>query len=284
MAFAEKVHPLEEALVQITAGNGERRGPALSFGAPYGQGWFLASDLAADEEKLEDLLGRFGKHMKTDSMFLQAALFVSWYTHLFVPAVVYGFYVRRRVPELSAQNFALRLDSSGEIVEYAFSSRRFATLPSDDAASHPDATILPDIESLKAWMFERMIEGHVRPLFAHARARTNLGMNAMWASVATCCAGAIMRLQRAGFFTVEEAMAEKTSLLDCGPEPLRDRLSVYPLTSGDHKALFMRVGVCCQKYLHPDMGKCGYCPLRPVPEQLELQQHFFDRSVAEQGK
>lgn len=76
-------------------------------------------------------------------------------------------------------------------------------------------------------------------------------------------------------------MAEGTALLDRGSTPLRDRLTVYPLTSGDHRALFMRVEVCCQKYLHPDMGKCGYCALRPIPDQLELQQTAFDRQVAE---
>ena len=76
-------------------------------------------------------------------------------------------------------------------------------------------------------------------------------------------------------------MAEKAALLDRGPAPLRDRLSVYPLTSGDHRALFMRIEVCCQKHLHPGMGKCGYCSLRPIPEQLELQQTAFDRQIAE---
>ena len=64
------------------------------------------------------------------------------------------------------------------------------------------------------------------------------------------------------------------------PAPLRDRAAVYPLQSGGHRSLFMRQEVCCQKYIHPDMGKCGYCGLRPVQEQLQLQQTVFDRQVA----
>ncbi len=281
MIIAEKIHPLEEALAPDAGGNEEHPGPELSFGPPAGTGWYLASDLLADEEKLRELLGLFGKYMKTERPYLQAALFMSWYTHLFVPDVVYGLYALKRAPDVSAGNFALRLDSSGEIVEYAFCSRRFAALPSDSAATHADAVTVADFESLIAWMFERMIERHMRPLFSHVRAQTKLGMNVMWANVATCCAGAIMRLQRAGVFTVEEALAEEASLLERGPEPLRERLSVYPLTSGDHQALFMRVEVCCQKHLHPDMGKCGYCALRPIPEQREMQQYYFDRRVAE---
>lgn len=281
MIIAEATHPLEEALAPNVGENEGHSGPELSFGRPSGPGWYFVSDLLNDEDKLNELLGLFGKHVKTERPFLQAALFMSWYTHLFVPDVVYALYTLKRVPDVSAENFAFRLDSSGEIVGYAFCSRRFAALPSDSAATHADAVTVPDFESLVAWMFERMIERHIRPLFSHVRAQTKLGMNVVWASVATCCVGAIMRLQRAGFFTVEEAVAEKTSLLDRGPEPLRERLSVYPLTSGDHQALFMRVEVCCQKHLHPDMGKCGYCALRPIPEQREMQQYYFDRHVAE---
>lgn len=281
MTLAESIHPLEEALAHNIGENEGHSGPELSFGRPSGPGWYFVSELLDDEEKLNELLGLFGKHVKTERPFLQAALFMSWYTHLFVTDVVYGLYTLKRVPDVSADNFAFRLDNSGEIVEYAFYSRRFAALPADSAATHADAVFVPDFESLIAWMFERMIEHHMRPLFSHVRARTKLGMNVVWASVATCCAGAIMRLQRAGFFTVEEAMAAKTSLLDRGPKPLRERLSVYPLTSGDHQALFMRIEVCCQKYLHPDMGKCGYCALRPSEEQREMQQYYFDRHVAE---
>lgn len=281
MTFAEKVHPLEEVFAPDAGGNEEHPGPKMSFGAPTGAGWYLACDLIADEGKLKEFLNLFGRHVKTEKAFLQAALFMSWYTHLFVIDVVRGLYERKRVPDVSAENFALRLDSSGEIVEYAFLSRRFAALPSDSAATHADAITVPDFASLTAWMFDRMIEHHMHPLFSHVRTKTKLGMNVVWASVATCCANAIMRLQRSGFFSVEEALDEKTALLDRGPELLRDRLSVYPLTSGDHQALFMRVEVCCQKYLHLDMGKCGYCALRPIPEQLEMQQYYFDRSVAE---
>ncbi len=282
MTIAELTHPLEEALVQIEGGSRESAGPRVSFGPPAGSGWYLASDLLATEGVLKELLGLFGKYVNTERPFLQVALFMPYYTHLFVPAVVYGLYVLKRVPDLSAQNFALRFDGSGEIVESAYPSRRFAALPSDSAAMHEDATTVPDFESLTAWMFEGLIERHLRPLFSLVRTRTKLGMNVMWASVATCCASAIMRLQRNGFFTIEEAKAEKAALLDRGPTPLRDRPSVHPLTSGDHRALFMQIEVCCQKHLHPDMGKCGYCSRRPIPEQLELQQYYFDRSVAEQ--
>lgn len=170
MTLAEKIHPLEEALAHNTGENEEHSGPELSFGRPSGPGWYFVGELLDDEEKLNELLGLFGKHVKTERSFLQAALFMSWYTHLFVTDVVYGLYTLKRVPDVSAENFAFRLDSSGEIVEYAFYSRRFAALPADSTATHADAVTVLDFESLIAWMFERMIERHMRPLFSHARA------------------------------------------------------------------------------------------------------------------
>ena len=157
---------------------------------------------------------------------------------------------------VSAENLAIRLDDSGDIAEHAF---QIPPLRRSDFRPPPpstqDATPVPDRESLIAWMFDRMIERHMRPLFSRVRAKTKLSQNVMWAAIAGGCAGAIMGLQRAGYFTIEEAIAEKTALLDCGPVPLRDRVSVYPLTSGSVQALFMRLEVCCQKYLHPNMGQ-----------------------------
>ena len=198
-----------------------------------------------------------------------------------VSTAVLGFYAGLAVADTSASNFAVRLGETPWEAEYAFGCRRFATLSSDHAARHPDAVPVPSLEALKAWMFDKMLECHLRPLFARVRGRTKLGQNVMWAGVASGCAHAIMNLQRAGHFTIDEALAEKEALLERGPEPLRNRVSVYLLESGPVRELFMRLEVCCQKYLHPDLGKCGYCALRPIPEQLELRQSFFDRRVAQ---
>ena len=281
MTRAEVTHPLDETLAQFAGKNEKSPGPLASFGPLTGSGWYLASDLLADEGALDEVLECYGACRETTWPFLQAALLMHPYVTPVVSAAVYGLYGGGRVLDVSADNFAIRLDDSGDIAEHAFRSRRFAALTSDPAARHPDATPVPDRESLIAWMFDRMIERHMRPLFSRVRAKTKLSQNVMWAAIAGGCAGAIMGLQRAGYFTIEEAIAEKTALLDCGPVPLRDRVSVYPLTSGSVQALFMRLEVCCQKYLHPNMGKCGYCALRPIPEQRELQQSFFDRRVAE---
>ncbi len=281
MTHAGVTHPLDNTLAPFAGENGHSPLARVSFGPPIGAGWYLASDILADDRTLGEILERFGTRAKTTRPFLQAALLVPYYVKPVASAAVYGLYAGRCVPDVSAENFAVRLDDAGDITEYAFISRHFATLSSDPAICHPDARSVPDPESLTAWMFDRMIERHLRPLFSLLRARTKLGANVLWAGLAGNCAEALIGLQRAGYFTMEEAIAEKVDLLDRGPSPLRGRVSIYPLESGHVRALFMRLEICCQKYLHPDLGKCGYCGLRPIPEQRQLQQSFLDRRVAE---
>lgn len=281
MTCAEVTHPLDRVLAQFSSLNKAPPDLPASFDPSANSDWYLASDLLADERVLDEVLERFGAQVKTDSQFLQAALLMHPYTTPVVSVAVHGLYAEGRVPDVSAENLAFRFDSSGYVVEYAFRSQRFAALSSDSAAGHPDAIPIADLESLTAWMFDRMVEHHMRPFFARVRAKTKLGLNVMWAALAGGCAGALMGLQRDEYFTIEEAIDAHTALLELAPPPMHDRVSIYPLQSGNHRALFMRLEVCCQKYLHPDMGKCGYCALRPIPEQLELQQHFFDRRVAQ---
>lgn len=280
MKSAEATHPLAETLAQFIGDSHESPDLHISFGPVSGPGWYLAADLPADEAVLDEVLERYGGCRKTGSPFLRAALLMHPYIKPVMSAAIFGLYGGRRVPDVSAENIAIRLAESGEIVEHALITCRFAALSSDDASSHPDAIPVPDWDSLVAWMFDRMVERHMQPLFSHLTRKTRLSGNVMWTGLAGSCAGALMTLQRAGYFTVDEALTAKATLLDRGPSPLRERVSVYPLESGEHRGLFMRMEVCCQKYLHPELGKCGYCGLRPIPEQLDMQQSFLDRRVA----
>ena len=229
-------------------------------------------------------LTRYGENTGTNSPFLQAALFIQEYLVRIVEPAVYGLYAGQRILDVSAGNFAIRLDDSGRISGHSFMSRRFAALSSDSAAGHPDAVVVPDRDSLIDWMFARMADEHLRPLFQRVRTVSRLSQNVMWADVAGRCVEALINLQRAGRLTMEEAIAEKTALLARAPHPLRDCVSLYPLRSGSNQELFMRIEVCCQKYLHPEMGKCGYCGLRPVSEQLQLQMTVLNRRIAERRR
>ena len=281
MAYADSTHPLDEVNAEFASRTARSTDQPVSLGPPDGSGWVLASDLLTDDGILRETLERYGAHWRTPRPFLQAALLMFPYIAPVVSAAVLGLYSRKRVPDVSAENYAIRFDESGDIVEHTFISRRFAALSTDPAAGHADATTLPDFESLIGWMYYQMVERHMHPLFERVTQRTKLSQNVMWSALAGRCAETLIGLQRTGYFTIGEAIAEKKALMERAPSPMWNRVSVYPLQSGNHESLFMRIEVCCQKYLHPDLGKCGYCGLRSIPEQLQLQQSVFDRQVSE---
>lgn len=217
MLPAEVPHPLDNLFTQFGNGQSHSLLAGVSFGPPVGQDWFSASDLANDDGALDHILERYGEIVKTDSRFLQAAMLMNLYIGPVVSPAVLGFYAGRAVTDASAPNFAIRLGETPWEAEYAFRCRHFATLSSDRAARHPDAIPAPSLEALNAWMFDKMLECHLSPLFARVRARTKLGENVMWAGVASGCAHAIMYLQRAGYFTIDEALAAKEALLEQVP-------------------------------------------------------------------
>ena len=203
MGHSETTHPVDEALAPFTDGHAESRGPLASFDRPVGSEWHRAVDLLGDERVLVQTLTRYGENTGTNSPFLQAALFIQEYLVRIVEPAVYGLYTGQRILDVSAGNFAIRLDDSGRISGQSFMSRRFAGLSSDSAAGHPDAVVVPDRDSLIDWMFARMADEHLRPLSQRVRTVSRLRQNVMWADVAGRCVEALINLQRTGRLTME---------------------------------------------------------------------------------
>lgn len=152
MAYADSTHPPDEVNAEFASRTARSTDQPVSLGPPDGSGWVLASDLLTDDGILRETLERYGAHWRTPRPFLQAALLMFPYIAPVVSAAILGLYSRRRVPDVSAENYAIRFDESGDIVEHTFISRRFAALSTDPEAGHADATTLPDFESLIRWL------------------------------------------------------------------------------------------------------------------------------------
>lgn len=281
MHCPDDVHPLDEIFPPFPGFTQWKVHQMPFFGPPSGAGWHFGEDILAGNGELNEMLERSGAFWKTESAFLQAALLMPFYTGPIVSAAVQGLYLGERVPDVKAENFAVRLDENGEVAGYALRTRKFAALAADPASAHAGATAVPDRDALIDWMFDSIIERHLRPLFALVREHARINKNVLWSGIACDCASVLMGLQRSEHLTINEVFAEKTALLENGPEELRDWITLYTLQSGDVTALHMRYENCCQKYLHPDLGKCGYCGLRTVEEQRKMQQKQLDRRVAE---
>jgi hypothetical protein len=279
-AAAEKQHPLLETLGAFVAGVDWP--VPISIGPMPPERAFLGSNLAQPgHSALQDALRRQGGYWRTESAFLSAALFMLGYTHPLAHLALCGFYAGQRVPDVSGGNYAVCLDDDGGIESFRLLAPRFAALRDDPAAGHPDAFVVPDRESLRAWLISRLHDQHLTPLFTKVRTLTKLSANVLWGNVASIWAAALEKVTSEGLVTLEQALAEKTELLDQLGSPLRGRVSVYSLESKELRRLFHRRNTCCQKYLHPDMGKCGYCSLRTADETLQLQRGWMDRLAAQ---
>ena len=81
MTRAEVTHPLDETLAQFAGKNEKSSDPLASFGPLTGSGWYLASDLLADEGALDEVLECYGACRETTWPFLQAALLMHPYGH-----------------------------------------------------------------------------------------------------------------------------------------------------------------------------------------------------------
>ena len=278
-------HPLAEALSRPVEGQEEHAPlPSLALGGDaaagvgHGERWYRGCGLTkADSPTLRELIHRHGRFCGTDRPFLPAALLMMQYVHTFIEAGLRGLFVSRRVPDLDAGNCAIKLDAEGDIAGYRLRSMRFAALAGDPASRHPDAAVLADRDALVRWMFDRMAQCHFTPLFEEVRKAAGLSSQVLWGNVACSCASLVNTL-RAPHLTPDETL-EEIDRLFAQHAPLQRKVSVYPLEYRGVRRLFMRRRTCCQKHLHPDMGKCGYCSLRPEAEQLALQRSLLQRSV-----
>ncbi len=172
-----------------------------------------------------------------------------------------------RAPDLTPSSIALHFDADGRADGIAFLSRRFAALPTDPAADHPDATIVPDRAALRDHL-RQAIEAHMAPLIPALRAQSPLGTRALWVTVADRCAGFLYWMQHLhpDLFSAEMVLAEVPALVQAPGSPLANRLTcVTAAHTPDGSPLSLRRGACCLNYRRPDGKLCESCPLNRPP-------------------
>lgn len=282
-------HPLAKTLARMTAGN-------AYFYADMGQldtGWFLATDLiqdgsAAFEQALAHQAIRH-PHMEARTRGSYWIGEYSWY----VPAVaVTAYLAERRVPDLSPDNLALRFSrytwheggESGEAerLEVRFLSGRFAALPADPAASHPDAVIVPDTDALREWL-RTSLEAHLTPLIERVHSRTRLGRHAQWCLVADSCAALFLHGGQA-LDDEPRGKAEGLAFVKAPGSPMKNPNTGYvSLRYLDHRETFRTRGGCCRYYTVAEDGyKCATCVLRKPEERDQLLLDYMARKYAKE--
>lgn len=284
---ANNTHPLAQTLSRMIAIN-------EYFYADLGSiesGWFLGTALLDEKAPaLEEALARQAvQHPNMEARTRGSYLIgeYSWY----VPAVaVTAYLAERRVPDLSLDNLALRFGKytwheggeSGEAerIEVRFLGGRFAALPDDPAANHPDAVIVPDHNALREWL-RITLEAHLTPLIEHINARTRLGRHAQWCLVADSCAALFLH----GGQSLEDELrgkAEALAFVKAHGSPMKNpKTDFVSLQYLEHRETFRTRGGCCRYYTVAEDGyKCTTCVLRKPEERDQLLLDYMARKYA----
>jgi hypothetical protein len=261
--------PLAETLSRVAVvevGDGEIDLSAR-LGIPDEPGWVMVSELASDGDLLDELLGRIGRKYETNNRSITGTFLLKgclWRT--LTPAVA-AFLLDRRMPDLSAQNVALSFDENGYASGLALRERRFAALPTDPAAGHPDAVVLSSKKELLGWGQKRLAEDHLPPLFdALRRSRPRRGRRAMWGTAVDVICEAFMYVG-AWLGRQQEALGYAESMLS-GDSPLSGPANYYVLEHDGSSETTRVRNTCCLYYKIGD-GACFTCPRTPNEERLQ---------------
>ena len=288
MPDVDPTHPLTETLARV----------AHAANYFYGEiggletGWFLASDLIQENSAaLEAALAfQATNHPNMDAR-SRGSYFIGEYTW-FVPGVaVTAYMTERRVPDLSLENLALRFNKytwhengesgEGDRLEVRFLSGRFAALPDDPAAQHPDAVIVPDVNALRDWL-RTSLETHLTPLIERINASTRLGRHAQWCLVADSCASLFLH---GGTVIKDEAhgLAEGRAFIKAAGSPMKNPKTDYvSLQYLEHRDTYLTRGGCCRYYTFAEDGeKCSTCVLRKPEERDQLLLDYMSRKYAQ---
>jgi hypothetical protein len=219
------------------------------------------------------------------------AFFIGHYVWYLAAAAIGSYLAERRVPDLAPTNVALRYGTFtweedgktgvSERIDVRFLSGRFAALPDDPAADHPDARIMPDEAALRDWL--RMImEAHIEPLVETIAARTRLGRRAQWNLAADSCASLFSHAGQ-HLDVAKRARAEGLTFIKAPGSPMRpSHTSFTTLECNGHHDTFVERGGCCLYYRVAEGHNCLTCPLQPEDERKQRLLTYMESRPAQQ--
>jgi hypothetical protein len=261
--------PLAETLSRVAVvevGDGEIDLSAR-LGIPDEPGWVMVSELASDGDLLDELLGRIGRKYETNNRSITATFLLKGCLWRILTPAVAAFLFDRRMPDLSAQNVALSFGENGYASGLALRERRFAALPTDPAAGHPDAVVLSSEKELLGWGQKRLAEDYLPPLFdALRRSRPRRGRRAMWGTAVDVICEAFIYVG-AWLERQQEALGYAESMLS-GDSPLSGPTNYYVLEHDGGSETTRVRNTCCLYYKIGD-GACFTCPRTPNEERLQ---------------
>lgn len=259
-AYPRTDPPLAATLKRASRGTpNDGEGMDLSAGVGVsGEGWVTAASLAEDRGLLGDLMARVGRGCGSENRAYAGTTVLRGYLWRALSPAVAAFLTERRLPDLRAENVALRFGESGFAEDVAFVSPRFAVLPDDPQAAHPDAEVVPSEGAMLGRMHEALAGTHLPGVIPALRElRVRRGTRVLQRAAADSCAEAFMFVGRE-LGREEEALGFAETLLS-GPPPLSapTNFCVLEYDGGSERT---RVRNTCCLYYKVGDGTCFTCP------------------------
>lgn len=244
--------------------------------------WFQSTDLTNPKSlSLNQVLARQCVHYPGMDARTQASFFINDYSWYITEAAIGSYLLAKRVPDLSAENIALRFSTymwhedgeSGEAerIDVRFLSGRFACLPDDPAADHSNAQVLPNLGALRERL-RTTLEAHLTPIIDCIHEQTRLSRHAQWLLVADACAAQFLNIGRQ--LNIEEyGKAEGLAFIQVPHSPMNnDKTGYIRLQYDEHCDTFRTRGGCCRYYTVSETGDdyCSTCVLRK-PENRDAK-------------
>ncbi|MGB3682721.1 MAG: hypothetical protein WA990_09580 [Rubrobacteraceae bacterium] len=250
--------PLATTFARLALDTGEA-GLDLSarIGRPEGPGWTTAAGLSTDPDLLETLIGRIERGCGVNDRAYAGTSLLRSYLWRILTTSVATFLTERRLPDLGAENVALRFGDGGFAEGLAFASPRFFALPDDPEAGHPQAAVLLSEKDFLDRVREALATTHLPALTPALRAlRVRRGKRALWGSGADVCAEAFMFVGQS-LGREAEALGFAEELL-CG-SPLSGPTNFFVLEHDGEKRTSRVRNTCCLYYKLGN-GPCLTCP------------------------
>jgi ferric iron reductase protein FhuF len=252
-------HPLGLPLATLTALSGKPRAGVGLTGRSL-DAWTLATELADPaSERLERSLRRMGVNVKTADRLVMMSLFFGSYVWQLASAAIGSYLISQRVPDLSPENVAVHIGDDGRVDEIRFLGGGFAALPTDSAADHHEAVVVPDLAALRETMVRQLTSGHLEELILTLQTRRGLGSRALWAEVEDRCVGAMLWL---GHRLDSPLNIEQEALALSRTPPFVGTSGVTVTVANGTRLLALKRGFCCLSYRMDGRSACQTCPLR----------------------
>lgn len=258
-------HPLADSLRRVGALGAEYDLPVRD---PNQEGWIKALSLFQDDDpRLRNFVSTYGRDfVDTENRHLASSAFIIAYLTRLTYPLISQYILERRVIDVSLSNLEFHTDGQ-RFNGTALASPRFAALPDDPAASHPDAEIVPDEAALYARLKKQLFDSNFDVVIPSLKQAAGASVKVSWNSVAASCAQVFYWLYELTEDT-ESIVRHAEAFFGDQSSPMYGEVRMELIEHQGKKGYFARRAGCCLFWRVRDEDVyCSGCILLSDEEQ-----------------